>query len=65
MGILELIVFLCLLGLMFWVVKTLSGAFGIPAPIVAVIQVILVVFAVLALLQAGGLWTAGPQLRLR
>jgi uncharacterized membrane protein (DUF2068 family) len=65
MGIIELLVFLCLLGLAFWVVNVFSRAFGIPGPIVTVIQVILVVFAVLVLLQASGLWAGGPVLRLR
>jgi phage shock protein PspC (stress-responsive transcriptional regulator) len=43
----------------------LSGAFGIPAPIVTVIYVVLVVFIVLYLLQALGLYAGGPSLRLR
>jgi phage shock protein PspC (stress-responsive transcriptional regulator) len=43
----------------------LSGAFGIPPPIVTVIYVVLVVFIVLYLLQALGLYSGGPSLRLR
>jgi hypothetical protein len=65
MDLISLIVGLVLLGLAFWVIRTLSGAFGIPAPIVTVLQVIVVVFAVLWLLQAFGLWSGGPSIRLR
>ena len=64
MSIVELIVVLILVGLAFWVVRTLSGAFGIPQPIVSVIYVILVVIVVLWLLSAFGL--IGPvPLRIR
>lgn len=64
MTLLGLIVFLIIIGLVFWVIRTLSGAFGIPAPIVTVIYVILVVVVVIYLLQllgGGGM----PMLRLR
>lgn len=62
MDLISLIVFLIVIGLAFWIVRTLSGAFGIPAPIVTVIYVVLVVIVVLYLLQILG---AGPTLRLR
>jgi uncharacterized membrane protein len=65
MDLISLIVFLILVGLAFWIVRALSGAFGIPAPIVTVIYVVLVVFIVLYLLQALGLYSGGPSLRLR
>lgn len=58
MGLLiSLIVFLIVIGLAFWVVSALAGAFGIPAPIVTVIQIILVVMCVVYLLSllSGGL----------
>lgn len=61
MGLLVLLVFV---GLAFLVVRTLSAAFGIPAPITSVIYVLLVVVCVLYLLQSFGLTTAGPVLRL-
>jgi hypothetical protein len=51
MDILSLVVFLIIIGLCFWAVNTLSGAFGIPSPVVTVIQVILVIIIVLYLLQ--------------
>lgn len=51
MTLIGLVVFLIIIGLAFWAVKALSGAFGIPAPIVVTIQVILVIFVVLYLLQ--------------
>jgi hypothetical protein len=64
MSIIGLIVFLIVVGLLFWVVRTLSGAFGIPAPIVQVLYVVLVVICVLWLLSAFGLMGSGPVLRL-
>ena len=42
MSLISLLVFLIVVGLVFWSVRALSGAFGIPAPIVTVIQVVLV-----------------------
>jgi hypothetical protein len=45
-----LIVFLVVAGLVFWAVRALCGAFGIPAPIQTVITVVLVVICVIALL---------------
>ncbi len=64
MTLISLLVFLILIGLAFWAVRALSGAFGIPAPIVVVIQVVLVIVAVLWLLQNLGLMSGGPTLRL-
>lgn len=58
-----LIVFLIVVGAAFWIVRTLAGAFQIPAPIVAVIYVVIVIIALALLLQAiaiGGV----PLLRL-
>lgn len=51
MNLIGLIVVLIVLGLCFWAVKALAGAFGIPAPVVVVIQVFLVLIAVLYLVQ--------------
>jgi hypothetical protein len=64
MSIIGLIVFLIVVGLLFWVVRTLGGAFGIPAPIIQVLYVVLVVICVLWLLSAFGLMGSGPTLRL-
>lgn len=55
MDLISLLVFLIIIGLVFWAIRTLSGTLGIPEPIVTVIYVILVVFVVLYLLQAIGL----------
>ena len=64
MSIIALLVFLIIIGLAFWAVNALAGAMGIPAPIVVVIQVLLVVVAVLYLLQGFGLMGAElPRLR--
>lgn len=65
MTLVGLLVFLILVGLVFWVVRTLSGSLGIPAPIVTVIYVVLVVICVLYLVQALGLLgSGGPVLRI-
>jgi uncharacterized membrane protein YwzB len=52
MNVIALIVFLIVIGVLFWAVKALSAAFGIPPPIVVVIQVLLVLIAVLYLVNA-------------
>jgi len=65
MSLIGLVVFLIVVGVLFWVVRTLSGVFGIPAPIVVVIQVVLVLVCLLYLLQAFGLTTGGPTLRIQ
>jgi uncharacterized membrane protein YwzB len=64
MTIIALVVFLILVGLAFWAVRALAGAFGIPAPIVTVIQVLIVLFAVIYLLNALGATSGGPVIRL-
>jgi hypothetical protein len=62
MSIVDLIVVLVVIGLLFWVVRTLIPALGIPEPIGTVIYVILVVVVVLYLI---GLVTGhAPSLRL-
>lgn len=64
MDLIGLLVMLIVVGLIFWAVRALSGAFGIPQPIQTVIYVILVVFVVLWLLQGlGGVDL--PAIRLR
>ena len=65
MTILGLLVFIVVIGLVFWAIRQLGGAFGIPAPIVTIINVLMVVIVVFHLLQAFGLWSGGPVLRLR
>jgi hypothetical protein len=65
MDIISLLVVLVLIGLVFWAVSALAGAFNIPAPIVVVVQVFLVIIVILYLLQAFGLWSGGPTIRLR
>lgn len=63
MTILSLLVVLIVIGVLFWAVRALSSAFGIPPQIVVVIQVVLVILCliwVLSALGVGGL----PNLRL-
>ena len=40
MDLIGLLVFLIVVGLIFWSINALSGAFGIPAPIVTVLHVV-------------------------
>lgn len=56
--LLALLVLLIIAGLIFWAVNKLSAAFGIPVPIVAVVQVGLVI--ILVLLFLGMLFGALP-----
>jgi uncharacterized membrane protein (DUF2068 family) len=65
MDLVSLLVFLIVIGLVFWAVRTIAGAFAIPASIVTVVHVALVIYAVLWLLESVGLWSGGPSLRLR
>ena len=65
MDLISLLVFLIIIGVIFWAVRQLAGAFGIPAPIVTVIYVVLVLICVLYLLQVLGLYSGGPTLRVR
>lgn len=65
MDLMSLLVFIIVIGLIFWAVRTLSGAFGIPAPIVSVIYVVLVIFCVMYLLQALGGTGGGPRIDIR
>lgn len=64
MSLIGLLVLLIVVGLCFWVVRQLGGAFQIPAPIITVIYVVLVIFVVLYLLSALGLVSGGPVIRL-
>lgn len=50
-ALLYLLVFLIVGGLLFWAIKTVCAAFGVPPPIVAVINVVFVIFIVLAILS--------------
>lgn len=52
--LLTLIVLLVVVGLAYWALHRLATAFGIPAPIVTVIDVILVVIVVFYLLRIFG-----------
>lgn len=63
MSLIDLLLFLVIIGVAFWATQALAGAFGIPAPIVVVIQVVLVIVALVWLFQALGGGTALPVLR--
>ncbi len=62
MTLISLLGFLIILGLVFWAVRAICGAFAIPQPIQTVIMVVLVIIAVLWLLQGFGLTSGGPRL---
>lgn len=62
MSLLSLLIVLIIIGVLFWAVRALSAAFGIPQPIVTVIYVLLVVFVLIWLLQSLG--AVGPVIRL-
>lgn len=64
MSLVGLLVALILIGLVFWAVRAIAGAFGIPPPIVTVIYVVLVIVVVLWLLQSFGALSGGPVLEL-
>lgn len=64
MSIIGLLVALILIGLVFWAVRALGAAFGIPQPVITVITVVLVIIVVLWLLQSLGVLSGGPILRL-
>lgn len=53
--LLTLIVVIIVLGLIYWAVHRLAGAFGVPPPIVTIIDVLLVVIFVIYLLNVFGL----------
>ena len=65
MSIVSLLVVLIIIGLLFWAVRAIAAAFGVPAPIVTVIYVLLVLIVVLWLLQAFGLLSGMQPLRIR
>ena len=61
MTLIGLIVVLLVLGLVWWAVHQIAGAFGIPPQVVVVIDVLLVLLFVVYLLRAFGL--SIPMLR--
>jgi len=54
MDLIGLVILLIIIGVIFWAVRTLAGAFGIPPPIVTVIYVVLVIIVLVYLLQVLG-----------
>ncbi len=60
----SLLVLLIVIGVIFWAARTLMGAFSVPQPIQTVVVVLLVLVALIAVLQAFGLSTGLPTLRL-
>ena len=65
MDILSLLVGLIIICLIWWAISAITGAFGLPAPIVTVIKVVFVIIVVLWLLSALGLWGGGPRFSIR
>lgn len=59
MSILTILFALILVGVLFWGVRAISGAFGIPPQIVVVVQVILVVLCLIWIMSALGVVPVG------
>ena len=55
MTIVGLLVFLIVIGIVFWAVRAISAAFKVPEPITTVVYVLLVLVAVLYILRGFGL----------
>jgi hypothetical protein len=55
MNLIGLLVALIVIGVIFWCVRMLAAAFGIPQPIVTVIYVILVIVCLIWILNIFGL----------
>lgn len=54
--LITLLVVVVVLGLIYWAVHRLGAAFGLPAPVITLIDVVLVVIFVLYLLRLFGLF---------
>lgn len=63
MSLIGLLVALLVFCLLVWAARSLMAAFGIGDPIATIVQVIIVVFFVLFLLQSMG-YIGGPSLRI-
>lgn len=63
MSLIALLVFVIIIALIYWALHRIAGAFGLPPPILVVIDVLLVVIVVLYLLQWAGLWHGSLGLR--
>lgn len=61
--LISLVVFLIVIGIIFWATRAISSAFKIPAPIEVTVQVILVIIALIWLLQFFGRAGAFPKLQ--
>ena len=63
MTIIGLLVVLIDIGLVWWAINALLGAFGIGNPIATVVKVLFVVIVILWLISALGYGTGLPRLR--
>jgi hypothetical protein len=63
MTIIGLLVVLIVIGLLWWAINALLGAFGVGNPIATVVKVLFVVIVVLWLVSALGYGTGLPRLR--
>jgi hypothetical protein len=57
--LISLLVLLVVLGLVYWCAHRLATAFGLPAPIIVLIDVVIVIVAVVLLLRILGLEIGG------
>lgn len=65
MSILGILVALIVIGLVWWAINAIMGAFGIGDPIATIIRVVFVVFVILWLLSEFGLFSGFGNVRLR
>lgn len=65
MSLLGLLVVVIVLLLMYWAIHRVAAAFGAPAPVIAVLDVLLVIIFVLYLLQGFGVLGGGPLVPIR
>jgi hypothetical protein len=65
MSLVGLLILLLVFCLIVWAARQLLAAFGIGQPIATVVQVIIVLIFVLWVIQALGLLSSGPIIRLR
>lgn len=54
MDIVSLIVAVIVIGVLWWAVNALAGAFGLPAPIIVVLHVVVVLLALIYFLRTVG-----------
>jgi hypothetical protein len=63
-GLIELVVILLVVGIILWAVQTIASPYVDPA-VLRIIRVVIIVFLLIWLLQAFGLFTSFRDIRIR